>query len=825
MDVPGKVPETINCHACGAVIDLTGKIGFTHVDCPRCDAVSVVPVKFGNFLLLNMLGVGGMGTVYKAIDLHLNRYLALKILRPKLAASGEFIERFTREARSAAAVNHSNVAQVYAFGELDGQYYLSMELLERGSLDDRISRERKLSEREVLEIGAAIASGLRAAQQRGLLHRDIKPGNILFTQEGVPKIVDFGLARGHAETADAGDQQIWGTPYYIAPEKLRGQPDDFRSDMYSLGATLFHALAGRPPFEAETADEVVSKQAHQPAFSLKTYAPGTQDYTAHVIARMLAKEPAERYGSYDELVHDLHEAKSILRVAESTPALVAPTGESVSINSIAGTVAAVLVCIVVVWGVWKKRHDWFGFEKPAAPVVAAATTTAVRANVSDELDFPDDEPWMKAWNTAALQLAQGRFNEALLGYDNAMQLLGPDRPAHRRWIQFFEGLTLLAADRPSEAERCFFRAVDPHGKPGIPDQVTTGNFASVLATTMMRGTPAAELEAALPRLPAWAAAVARLTIAFHRLDAGEFTPAAEAFRQYAKLPRDNEQRWAFNLQPLAPKLAARCDEAATALAGIDALAKGQKFASALDAVRAAKTNATLFAFKSALVSREAELEKELAAERERMEALAAEAERKRLEQEVREREQATAEKQQLQTFEAGIANLWSVYDFKTAQIRYDALTPNFATSEGKRALQARQTMVRLLVEFKAQLVADFIRRPYNAEDLQTRTGARLVGRLGRATDKQLVFTSQYGEVLTDWSDLAPPMLIKLAVFYANASTQTEKADVRARRYLLLAVFCRQYGLDRSATGYLRQAELLQPTLPAEAELVFGGGPN
>ncbi len=249
MEVPGKVPESINCHACGAVIDLAGKVGFTHVDCPRCDAVSVVPVKCGNFLLLNMLGVGGMGTVYKAIDLHLNRYLALKILRPKLAASTEFIERFTREARSAAAVNHPNVAQVYSFGELDSQYYLSMELLERGSLDDRITREGKLTEKEVLEIGSSIASGLRAAQQRGLLHRDIKPGNILFTQEGVPKIVDFGLARGPADTA-AGDEQIWGTPYYIAPEKLRGQADDFRSDMYSLGATLFHALAGRPPFDA-----------------------------------------------------------------------------------------------------------------------------------------------------------------------------------------------------------------------------------------------------------------------------------------------------------------------------------------------------------------------------------------------------------------------------------------------------------------------------------------------------------------------------------------------------------------------------------------------
>ncbi len=540
---------------------------------------------------------------------------------------------------------------------------------------------------------------------------------------------------------------------------------------------------------------------------------------------MLAKEPAERYNSYDELIHDLHEAQAIRRVAQSAPALVAPTGESISITSIVGTLAAVVVCVFVVWGVWKKRHEWFGMERPAAPTAATATTAVVQANVSDEIDFPEDEPWMKAWNTAALQLAQGRYNEALLGYDNATQLLGPDRPAHRRWIQFFEGLTLIAADRPSEAERCFFRAIDPHGRPGIPDKITTSNFASVLASAMMRGVPVADLEAAVPRLPAWAAALTRLTIAFQHLDAGEFPSAAEAFRQYAKLPRDNDQRWAFNLQPLAPKLAGRCDEAATALAGIDALNKDQKFASALDAVRAAKTNTTLFALKSALIARENELEKALGAERDRIEALAAEADRQRREQQAREQEQANAEKEKLQSFEAGIANLWTTYDFKTAQIRYESLTPSFTTTDGRRALQSRQAVARLLVEFRTQLGADFIRRPYNSEDLQTRTGARLSGRLGHATEKQLVFSTQYGEVLTDWSDLAPPMLIKLAVFYVNAFTQTEKPDARARRYLLLAVFCRQYGLDRSATGYLRQAQLLQPNLPAEAELIFGNSPG
>src|SRR5580704_11354720 len=258
MDAPGKVPDSINCHACGVILDLTGQTGFTHVECKHCGALSVVPLQFGDFLLLNPIGIGGMGTVYKAIDLPLNRYLALKILHKKLSTNPVFINSFAHEARAAASVNHPNVAQVYAFGEIDKQHYLSMELCDCGSLDDRITKLGKLPEADVLSTGQQIASALLAAWRRGLLHRDVKPGNILFNEDGIPKIVDFGLARGHDEDAKAtkgqAPEQMWGTPYYVAPEKLRGQSEDLRSDIYSLGATLFHALAGRPPFEADTAD-------------------------------------------------------------------------------------------------------------------------------------------------------------------------------------------------------------------------------------------------------------------------------------------------------------------------------------------------------------------------------------------------------------------------------------------------------------------------------------------------------------------------------------------------------------------------------------------
>jgi hypothetical protein len=838
METPGTVPDSINCHACGAVIDLTGQTGFTHIECPHCEALSVVPLQFGNFLLLNPLGIGGVGTVYKAIDLSLNRYLALKILRKKLATNPEFIETFSREARAAAAVNHSNVAQVYSFGEYEGQYYLAMELLERGSLDDRILKQGKLPEVEVLQIGALIAAGLRAAYQRGLLHRDVKPGNILFNEDGVPKIVDFGLARVQtpsstqkiaAEQAQA--EPIWGTPYYVAPEKLRGQPEDIRSDIYSLGATLFHALAGRPPFEARTADEVVTKHATQPAFSLKTYAPTTHDYTAHVIARMLAKNPAERYETYDELIHDTQEAQAVLKAAGEARAIVAPSGERFSVSSILGTIAAMIVCGFVVWFVWTNRVAIFRMESapppaPSTPQAAQPGSPTASAEPdavagADEVDFTEDAPWVKAWNVAALQLAQGRYQDALIGYDNALQLVGRTRPKHRQWIFYFQGLTLQAADRPSESMAVFIKAVDPRFGAKVPETITMDNLAPVLAQMMLGALPVTDVEAAIPRMPPWAAAVASLSVGFKQVEAGRFSNAAESFRRYHKLPVDDRQRWAFNLQSLADKLARQCDSAARIMDEVDKLERDEKFGTALETLRAATTNTALTTLKTAFVARESSLERSSERQREQADRVQEEAARQRRESEEKERQQAVGEKKFLQAQESELSSLWQSYDFKVALAKYEAFAPKLQTAEMRNLLEQRKLTARLLVEFKSQLAGDFARRPYDHADLRTRNDTQLTGRLVRATDTQLVFATPYGEVVTDWRDLAPVTLVKLAEFYATSVAQTEKVELRARRYLGLAVFCKQYGLDRAAGAYVRQATELMPALKQEAEKVFG----
>jgi len=251
-----------------------------------------------------------MGTVYRGLDTSLERPVVVKVMHEEFSRTPQSIENFHREARAVASLNHPNVVQCYSFGEQNSHYYLVMELLPNGSLDDRIEKEHRIPEIEVLDIGIQIASGLKAAYERGLIHRDISPDQILFAQDGTAKLVDFGLARFEGKTGQAHqEEEIWGKAYYLAPEKISDNQEDFRSDIYGLGGTLFHALAGRAPFEAATSTEIVMKHLNATAVSLRVFAPDCTPQTAEVIGRMLKRNPTERPQSYDDLLNDLGYAK------------------------------------------------------------------------------------------------------------------------------------------------------------------------------------------------------------------------------------------------------------------------------------------------------------------------------------------------------------------------------------------------------------------------------------------------------------------------------------------------------------------------------------
>jgi tRNA A-37 threonylcarbamoyl transferase component Bud32 len=269
---------------------------------------------FNEFELVETLGLGGMGAVYKARDTTRNRAVALKLLRPDLDG-GNHAAQLQEEARLAAAVNHPNVVRVFSFGSDHGQFYVVMELVDGGSLDDLIEREKSLAEERVLQTGIQVAKGLRAAHAKGLIHSDVKPANILFANNETAKISDFGLAAVAAQSPEAR-AQIWGTPYYVAPERLNNHPEDLRSDIYSLGATLFHALAGRPPIQAETNSAAkLCKLKYQP-LDFRAAMPHICEETAQVFERMLAPDPRHRLSSYDELVAELESARRAIKRAQ-----------------------------------------------------------------------------------------------------------------------------------------------------------------------------------------------------------------------------------------------------------------------------------------------------------------------------------------------------------------------------------------------------------------------------------------------------------------------------------------------------------------------------
>ncbi|MES2570575.1 MAG: serine/threonine-protein kinase, partial [Verrucomicrobiota bacterium] len=280
--MPPPTPPLVQiCTGCDVPVDVTTEEPLAVLPCPTCGMEMTVKRSFNHFEAQEILGAGGMGTVYRALDPNLNRTVAIKLLRREYSNDHEFVSQFQREAEVTASINHPHVVKVYSAGSDHGMLYIAMELVDKGSLDELMTRQGNIEEAQALDVGIQIAHGLNAALQRGLIHRDIKPGNILFSNSHNAKIVDFGLAALMDEAGTVGGE-IWGTPYYVAPEKLDNKPEDARSDIYSLGATLFHAIAGRPPFEADTSSIGTLKRLKSQPVNLQGFSPHISAPTAAI---------------------------------------------------------------------------------------------------------------------------------------------------------------------------------------------------------------------------------------------------------------------------------------------------------------------------------------------------------------------------------------------------------------------------------------------------------------------------------------------------------------------------------------------------------------
>ncbi len=276
--------------------------------------------KLDHYEILEEVGRGGRGIVFKAVDTALNRTVAIKVIAPQFAAFASARQRFLREARAAAAVCHENVITIYAVAETKGLPYLVMQFVAGVSLQEYLEKRSPLPLEEILRIGIQTAQGLAAAHAQGLVHRDIKPANILLESGvGRVKISDFGLARTASDASLTQVGAIIGTPHYMAPEQARGEVVDLRADLFSLGSVLYFMCTGQVPFQGNSSLSVLRKVCDELPPRINEINPSVPRWLVEIVARLQAKEPDNRFQSAAEVVRALAEKYALLRRSRSRP--------------------------------------------------------------------------------------------------------------------------------------------------------------------------------------------------------------------------------------------------------------------------------------------------------------------------------------------------------------------------------------------------------------------------------------------------------------------------------------------------------------------------
>ena len=777
MDTSEIEPLVELCAQCGTNLDVTQLEPLDDAVCPKCGKVSQARVRIKDYKIEAVLGAGAMGSVFRARDLTLNREIALKVIKREFSHDPEYWTKLEREARSTALVNHPNVIKLFSSGSDHGIHFIVMELAENGSLDDLMTADGKIPEEQVLDMGIQIAEGLLAAHKRGLIHRDVKPGNILFMGDQTAKIVDFGLACLVNESTESHGE-IWGTPDYVAPEKLNAGSEDFRSDIYSLGGTLFHAIAGRPPHKAETASIAELKKTKSTTVKIEKIALDISSPTAEVINRMLQPDPAERYQTYAELVEALIHARLALSAEKERQALPKVKRKPLIPDRVLWRSWFAVICIGLITLVLVGQY----LKNQSETVLSPSEEATAGPRIEDE------------FKQARKLLANGNYEKS--GRYFAELALTPNlQQPQGRWFLLHQGMAALLSGKQEEAKSLFLR-LQQGGAFSLEaaDQSLVNLFVD--SGRLLAGDSVIEMTQAKGYALDDCQSVAYFLFGIHNWQLSKFSEAESLFQQFLHSDPAPPFDWITDYKSIAQKYA----DDFLAYKKIQAqIANANSIPTKTEALAALEPIKTHLLMPGKLPEKLSGLQKQL------QEVITAE--QTALDQKQAAEVAAEQEKQARRVADLKTKVLKLVdekqYDAALAMLRVNLLTLTDLGPDGVASLKKGQWTQ----SFQGMLLTDLSTGEPCTQLLIKRSGAPLPQGAIQVSKLQLEIQTQYGKLPVPWSELSPSSVLAIAEFYILRNARAENIPDRC---WLAGVYACQNGLRKQGVVLLNRAAEKKP---------------